>query len=89
MNVQYPDEHFVKMLESRGGEITCQHGDDIVSILDNYAPITVSGKIYQKIVKRTSCRLVCKGITKCDCCVSYRDSLQNLIVVGMIWSTLP
>ena len=31
----HPDEHFVKMLESRGGKITSQHGDDIVSILDN------------------------------------------------------
>ena len=46
----HPDEHyFFKMLESRGGKITSQHDDDIISILDNYAPITQSGKCAKKL----------------------------------------
>ena len=43
----YPDEYFVNMLESRGD--TAHHSDAIVCILDNYAPITLRGKIYQKL----------------------------------------
>ena len=68
----YPDEYFVNMLESRGD--TARHNDAIVSILDNYAPIT--WKNISKTV-RSSCRLVYNGTTKCDQCVSYRDSLQK------------
>ena len=44
----YPDEYFVNMLESRGD--TAHHNDAIVSILDNYAPIALHGKIYQKLL---------------------------------------
>ena len=60
----HPDEHFVNMLESRGSKISARHGNDIVSFLDSYAPVMLSGKVYQKTVRSTSCRLVCKGTTK-------------------------
>ena len=64
------------MLESRGGKITAGHSDAIVSILDNYASLHYMENI-SKTVGSTFCRLVCKGTTKCDQCVSYRDSLQK------------
>jgi len=70
----HPDEHFVKMLKSRGGKVMAQHNNDVITALDSYAPIALNGKIYHQIVRSISCRVVCKG-TKCDHRNSYRDSL--------------
>ena len=72
----HPDEHFVKMLKSRGGKIMARHNNDVIAALDSYAPLMLNGKIYHQTVRSTSCRVVCKG-TKCDHCVSYRDSLRK------------
>ena len=72
----HPDEHFVEMLENRGGKITARHNDGIVAALDNYAPVILNGKLYHQTVRSTSCRVICKGV-KCDRCVSYRNSLRK------------
>ena len=72
----HPDKHLVEMLSSMKGKLTARHGDDIVALLDSYAPVVLNGEVYGQTVRYKSCELIVNGV-KCGQCVQYRDSLRK------------
>ena len=77
-----PDEDFVKLCQTRGGEIKGSRGSkDVVAYIDSScAVMDPKGQDHSQTVRRADCEIICKSTQphhgRCKACQSFRSSLR-------------
>lgn len=74
-----PEEHFVQVLEKRGGSVVGVNGK-VSAIIDNQEDIVSGGITYSKTIRHSDCEGFCSADTtnlrRCPCCKKYRSQLH-------------
>ena len=73
-----PEEHFVEVLERKGGK-ACDRSGDTSAFIDDKEEIVVGDKSYPRTVRRSDCDLIChcntSCVQRCPSCSKYRSQL--------------
>lgn len=73
-----PEEHFVQLLERKGGK-ACDRSGEKSAYIDDREEIVLGDKSYTKTVRRSDCGLVCprnsSTLQRCPSCSKYRPQL--------------
>ena len=73
-----PEEHFVQLLERKGGK-TCGRAGETSAFIDDREEIVLGQKSYAKTVRRSDCALICSrnssSLRRCPSCSKYRSQL--------------
>lgn len=64
-----PDHHFINMASAKKGIFKSKDGS-ISAIVDAYAPVISSGRIFNSTIRTVKCELLCSG-DKCQSCMAY------------------
>ena len=74
-----PEEHFVQILEKRGGSVVGINGR-VSAIIDSQEDVVSGGMMYYKTVRHSECEVFCLADTtnlrRCPCCKKYRSQLH-------------
>ena len=72
----HPDQHFLKLADSRKGKFLSVAQSTIATLDANY-PIVLNGQICSRTIRTTSCEILIHG-SKCEACRKYRPSLRSM-----------
>ena len=74
-----PEEHFIQVLEKRGGSVVGINGR-VSATIDNQEDVVSGGITYSKTVRHSDCEVFCSADTtnlrRCPCCKKYRSQLH-------------
>ena len=75
--VGHPEEQYVALLESRGGEIKGCTGL-ITAVIDDYFPVVQDGVTHTLTVRHHNCKMITLQ-SKCNTCLHYRPTLRSMV----------